>query len=569
MNPLHAYLNNQHLSRKLSLLLVLLFGSVSVLFGGFLYRFMQTVAEEEYQRTVRQDQLVTRILLQQELEQFAQKTQGVVATYNFLLNATQQDSLRSRSVLVAMHGKLDQELQNIWLFDRSCATRTTFRLSTTDDPPKDLCDTPQNRIHYRPEMQRLHVLIPHVLLSPTGEEYGHIVFDKQLQLESWSVRKKLLENTSAYAVDFSERPPSPEEFPNDRVQTLAVQEGVDFYVSLLYQSQPFDALATRITLLSFAALGGITILLLASVRWLLRQTVTAPTEQLMHDVQDFTQSEQIVPMRPQGSLEFAQLYAAVHDMTTYIKQSRKAQLDQMEEMVTMRNKLQIADALGHISHEINRYLGAIRISAEFVKMMPDHPKRQEQMTQIEQSVDKCAAMLQDVMHEVRSGHFNLFNLKAMLEAQVPIYQTQASTSVQLQYRTHLEEIYFSKNLLVSAIENFIHNGAASIRQAKRDHDGQIQIVVDEYTHDQQTFIRLRVSDNGVGIPEHVLAKLGHQVVKSTKEDGNGFGLYSLGKLLRRHGGDLSFMNNPDGGATATLVFLHQTQEVALSEDSSS
>jgi signal transduction histidine kinase len=163
----------------------------------------------------------------------------------------------------------------------------------------------------------------------------------------------------------------------------------DFYLNLFYDNKRLEATAintTAVAMLVFLMMG---LILYLGVRLVLEKTITGPTNQLLGDVRAFVENDHQVPLREQQSQELDQLYQAIHEMTVAIQESRKRQLDQLEERLQMRSKLEIADALGHISHEINRYLGAIRISAEFLRLLPDQDPK-PQLLQIEASVDKCA-----------------------------------------------------------------------------------------------------------------------------------------------------------------------------------
>ena len=266
----------------------------------------------------------------------------------------------------------------------------------------------------------------------------------------------------------------------------------------------------------------------------------------------FVDEDQMVPLRMQQSQELDQLYQAIHEMTVSIQESRKQQLDQLEERLQMRSKLEIADALGHISHEINRYLGAIRISAEFLRLLPDEDPK-PQLLQIEASVDKCAVTLREVMQACRSGQLGSFDLRKLLEEQLPLYQSQEQIPLRLDYFTNVEEIYFSRSLISSFLENCVQNAADSIRQAQPA-SPSIRIEVGEYFQQDRPFLRISVYDNGSGIPPETMDQLGKQSVTSLKVSGNGFGLYSLNNLLERHGAALHFTNQKEGGAMIRLVF---------------
>ena len=193
----------------------------------------------------------------------------------------------------------------------------------------------------------------------------------------------------------------------------------------------------------------------------------------------------------------------------------------------------------------------IRISAEFLRLLPDEDPK-PQLLQIEASVDKCAATLREVMQACRSGQLGSFDLRKLLEEQLPLYQSQEQIPLRLDYFTNVEEVYFSRSLISSFLENCIQNAADSIRQAQPA-SPFIRIEVGEYFQQDRPFLRISVYDNGSGIPLETMDQLGKQSVTSLKVSGNGFGLYSLNNLLGRHGAALHFTNQKEGGAMIRLV----------------
>ena len=65
------------------------------------------------------------------------------------------------------------------------------------------------------------------------------------------------------------------------------------------------------------------------------------------------------------------------------------------------------------------------------------------------------------------------------------------------------------------------------------------------------WLRLRVSDNGKGLP----AALGNQIFSpfiTTKETGLGLGLSISKRIIESHGGEISAANRAEGGAVFTI-----------------
>ncbi|KEO82486.1 sensor histidine kinase [Tumebacillus flagellatus] len=79
--------------------------------------------------------------------------------------------------------------------------------------------------------------------------------------------------------------------------------------------------------------------------------------------------------------------------------------------------------------------------------------------------------------------------------------------------------------------------------------GEVQVVVDK----QLNFVRIRVVDNGCGMSDEHLQRLGTPYY-SMKEKGTGLGLMTTFRLVEAMHGKLKFHSKPGTGTTAVLLF---------------
>ena len=71
---------------------------------------------------------------------------------------------------------------------------------------------------------------------------------------------------------------------------------------------------------------------------------------------------------------------------------------------------------------------------------------------------------------------------------------------------------------------------------------------------QQEWIKCSVSDNGPGIPAHVLPNLFEAFVTTRLDaSGTGLGLTVADGIVTQHGGTISASNRPHGGASLEVV----------------
>ncbi len=163
------------------------------------------VAEKNFQQNLQQDQLLAQIFLQNQLNEFTDETQGIVNTYNFLLEVTAEDPDRNRSVLKAMFAKLKESPGFLWFFDNSCQLRTSY--SSTGEFPAlpNLCEEAGTLLKSSKDSRQAFLLAHHILQDRKGLPYGQLLIAKKLDLQEWEQPSQVL-HVSADLVRFTMEP---------------------------------------------------------------------------------------------------------------------------------------------------------------------------------------------------------------------------------------------------------------------------------------------------------------------------------------------------------------------------
>ena len=99
------------------------------------------------------------------------------------------------------------------------------------------------------------------------------------------------------------------------------------------------------------------------------------------------------------------------------------------------------------------------------------------------------------------------------------------------------------NLLLNALDA-VQNGGAIWVDARHDDDGLANV---ESNDGSQPYIRLRVADNGRGLPAHDRDRI-YEPFFSTKDTGLGLGLAISQRIIDAHGGELVALDREGGGA---------------------
>ncbi len=120
----------------------------------------------------------------------------------------------------------------------------------------------------------------------------------------------------------------------------------------------------------------------------------------------------------------------------------------------------------------------------------------------------------------------------------------------------LPAISLDKQKVMQILINLIGNSKHAIRDARTD-NGRVQLRI----FDEGNWVKMQVSDNGIGITQENLEKIFRHGF-TTKTDGHGFGLHSAVLAAKEMGGSLTVTSDgPQKGATFTLKLPMRMQKV--------
>ncbi len=124
-------------------------------------------------------------------------------------------------------------------------------------------------------------------------------------------------------------------------------------------------------------------------------------------------------------------------------------------------------------------------------------------------------------------------------------------AVQLALQEHLPELDADGGQLFQVLYNLIRNAYQSIPGS----DGGIFIQTDANDND----VRIIVNDTGTGISHEVMGSM-YEPFRSTKKKGNGLGLLIVRRIVKDHGGTLSFASK-EGQGTSVVITLPRADRV--------
>lgn len=117
-----------------------------------------------------------------------------------------------------------------------------------------------------------------------------------------------------------------------------------------------------------------------------------------------------------------------------------------------------------------------------------------------------------------------------------------------------------QNLVINADHAMPMGGTITISCANCS-DSEVKT---EFPHTSDHFVRMSISDSGIGIPANVLDRI-FDPYFSTKQHGSGLGLSICHSIITRHGGGITVKSIPGVGTTFTLYLPASTEKVTKAE----
>jgi signal transduction histidine kinase len=255
------------------------------------------------------------------------------------------------------------------------------------------------------------------------------------------------------------------------------------------------------------------------------------------------------------------LYLVVY-MTTSISEQLRTQQDELEEANTqLEEKDQVKNQyVLRVTHDIKGHLAAIQSCLEIVSQGMVGALNEKQKDLVERAyrrTTKCMAFVTALLKLTRmklSGRLEMerFSLRNCILSSLASVQARArakSIVVHHQIDPAVDDVLGESVLIEETLTNMLFNAVKYTPDG-----GQVRL---EAVPDGD-FIKVRISDTGIGIPPAELPRIFEEFyraenARAVERDGTGLGLAFAKAVIERHGGCIWVENNPGGGSIFTFT----------------
>lgn len=211
-----------------------------------------------------------------------------------------------------------------------------------------------------------------------------------------------------------------------------------------------------------------------------------------------------------------------------------------------------------LAHEIKNPLGGIRGAAQLLEREIEDDQKEYTQVIIEE-VDRLRALVDRMLGPVKPSVQTSVNIHRVLEQIIAIVQAETLGRVVIKrdYDPSLPELIGDAEQIHQAILNIVGNASQSLMESETE-DSLITIKT-RAAHQvtlggklQRLVCRIKVSDNGPGIPEELQKSVFYPMV-SGRAHGSGLGLSIAQQFISQHKGIIEFDSHP--GNTSFSIML--------------
>ena len=265
-----------------------------------------------------------------------------------------------------------------------------------------------------------------------------------------------------------------------------------------------------------------------SIRWVLR-----PVKWLNKGVQEVSRGnlKHRVPLKK--SDEFMDLAQAFNDMA-----------DRIREMLQAKEHL-----LLDVSHELRSPLTRMKVALEF---LPEGKSKESIRADLDEMEKMIFKILETARQHYMHGELNRqrINLVDLLHEIIPAFVNQPP-GIQFSDFPKTIEIYVDTDQIKTVLNNVLSN---ALKYSQPENDS-VQISYKK----QESYVILRIKDDGIGIPEEELPFIFEPFYRvdksrSTRTGGYGLGLSLCKTIMEAHEGKVVVESAPGQGTTVSLYF---------------
>ncbi|WP_114166132.1 sensor histidine kinase [Exiguobacterium sp. TNDT2] len=292
----------------------------------------------------------------------------------------------------------------------------------------------------------------------------------------------------------------------------------------------------------------VTFFLSILVGLLLSKTLTSPLLELVQSIKQ-QQSLEPIQLERTGSKEIETLLDTYNDYSRRMETARREQLSQQQLLLQQEKLASLGQLAAGIAHEIRNPLTPVQITLQMVK---EGHSSSEMLDLALSELDRANHLITTMLTlakpdqaKLQEEWLDMTEFANRLEFLLDAECYKRVTNWELNIPNDMPPFYCSSDMLVQIIYNLFKNAVEAVDP--KGADGVVTVTI-QFTERDYRFL---IKDNGVGMTEAQVKSVG-SAFYTTKENGNGLGLYMIREYLKAVNGHME-IESVEGEGTAMMI----------------
>ena len=244
-------------------------------------------------------------------------------------------------------------------------------------------------------------------------------------------------------------------------------------------------------------------------------------------------------------------------LQTEVVRLRK-ELENKNRELAQKNRLaDLGRMASHVAHEVRNNLVPVSLYMSLLRRrLSDDSGSLDVLAKIEAGFNSLDATVNDLLNFTSHSdpQWRGFSVRDLVDEillslgpQLAAQAVEVTVDVPLDARVSADRAMVHRSIL-----NLVHNAIDAMQDG-----GELTVT----SYDGDVGFELEIADTGDGLSDETLRRA-FEPFYSTKSSGTGLGLALVQRVAEAHGGDVTALNCPDGGAAFTLRIPRRAMEAA-------
>jgi signal transduction histidine kinase len=252
--------------------------------------------------------------------------------------------------------------------------------------------------------------------------------------------------------------------------------------------------------------------------------------------------------------EIEELASSFNAMSDKLQQTQREKEEANRKLIQAEKLASIGRIAATIAHEIRNPLTSVKLNIQKLAQADRlEETEREHLTLSQEGINQIEKFVKGFLNYTRVAELSLnrFSVEQILEESLKMLRDTFGSkrvTVERNYEPRLPEIMADGDKLRDVFTNILRNALEAVEEG-----GWVRVTLSRVEDNDQGPLRIRVEDNGPGIPEELWETV-FEPFFTTKPTGVGLGLANARKILEQHRGTIRVVRT-NGHRTALEIYL--------------